>query len=95
MYPICDLLLAGIAARLIFGARWGDRSLVLLVIGLGLILAGDLQYASAPEEAVYELVFADTLLLGWRGQPGARGPAPDDDGPHGAPPRLPTTRTRT
>ena len=63
MYPICDLLLAGIAARLIFGARWGDRSLVLLVIGLGMILAGDLQYASAPEEAVYELVFADTLLL--------------------------------
>ena len=53
---------AGIAARLIFGARWGDRSLVLLVIGLALILAGDLQYASAPE-AVYELVLADTLLL--------------------------------
>ena len=63
MYPLCDLLLAGVAARLIFGARWGDRSLVLLVIGLGLILAGDLQYASAPEEAVYALVFADTLLL--------------------------------
>ena len=64
MYPICDLLLAGIAARLIFGARWGDLSLILLVIGLGMILAGDLQYASAPEEAVYALVFADTLLLG-------------------------------
>src|SRR4051794_38935183 len=64
VYPICDLLLAGIAARLIFGARWGDRSLVLLVFGLGLILAGDLQYASAPEEAVYTLVLADTLLLG-------------------------------
>ena len=77
MYPICDLLLAGIAARLIFGARWGDLLLILLVIGLGMILAGDLQYASAPEEAVYALVFADTLLLAgasaW-----ARGPASDD-----------------
>jgi signal transduction histidine kinase len=62
-YPIGDLLVVAVALRLVINQRWREPSLRLLVVGLALVLVGDVWYALAPEEHIYALRLADTSLL--------------------------------
>jgi signal transduction histidine kinase len=61
-YPLADVLLLAITARLTVGARRSERALLVLIAGLLLLLAGDIWYAVAPDESVIQLRFADSLL---------------------------------
>jgi signal transduction histidine kinase len=62
-YPLADVLLLSIAARLAVGVRRTDVALLVLLAGLGLVLAGDIWYALAPDESPAQTRIADTLLL--------------------------------
>jgi len=61
-YPLADVLLLAITARLTLGARRSERALLVLIAGLLLLLAGDIWYAVLPDTDVVQLRFADSLL---------------------------------
>ncbi|HEX5617046.1 MAG TPA: ATP-binding protein [Solirubrobacteraceae bacterium] len=63
IYPVGDLLLVAVAARLILVGHWAALSLRILIGGLALVLAGDVWYALAPDTSLYTLRWADVCLL--------------------------------
>jgi signal transduction histidine kinase len=62
-YPLADVLLISIATRLLVGVIRAEVSLLVLLVALALVLAGDFWYALAPDEAILQTRLSDTLLL--------------------------------
>jgi signal transduction histidine kinase len=61
-YPLADVLLLAITARLTVGARRSERALLVLIAGLLLLLFGDIWYAVAPHGNLVQTRLADSLL---------------------------------
>jgi signal transduction histidine kinase len=62
-YPLADVLLLSIAARLTVGVMRTELALLVLLGGLAFVLAGDAWYALAPAESFVQTRIGDTLLV--------------------------------
>jgi signal transduction histidine kinase len=62
-YPVCDVALAGIAARMVFTEHGSERCLRLLVGAIMLVLAGDVIFATAGDQRQHSVLLADALLM--------------------------------